>query len=544
MYNLVHYLSPLNLSPLLIISQSLTTFLPMAHRIYTPPTCTLSVETTHPFLPKLPWVSQTVNELEPISNSSRVSFVLSFDDPRQAAESRTVRGDRSQLDRLYLAVSRYIQELLNKNGSAVKELQDHVSLNPIATGGRSSQPSQPSGTQTLTPQKLVSRTLGSSSAAPHLQPQSFLTHLLHLGELQKGDLTSIELTTTQLFDLATALDAYTNEINTVAPRNNWWKSKWFANWGLATAAMLCSVGLISLGLKLLQNHNAAEAIAPNSQTIDNRPAPADVQIFPIPRASIPPLPTTAPLRATQKLTIPNPVQVPLGSSVNIPPLAPPVFPQTSRNNQGNLGNQTNQNSPNNQTSVFPTGETSSTTLPNLGNSPRSGEPNFLPNFGQTSGQPSGQPSVSPLAPVPSTLPNLPALNPNEFQDTAPATPPLSLGDNVAPAPIDKQDSPESGALFDQIPQVPEVRKYFQSRWQPSGESSPTLEYSLVLNSNGSIARIIPLGQGAQDYLDRLDRLEFPALNTPFVAPFPNGRSAKIRLVLSPDGRVQTFLESL
>lgn len=520
----------------------------MAHRIYTPPTCTLSVETTQPFLPKSPWVSQAVKELKPISNSSRVSFVLSFDDPRQAAESMTVRGDRSQLDRLYLAVNRYIQEFLNKNGSAVQKLQDNLSFDPIAAGTRSSQAFQPSGTQTLTPQKLVSQTPGSGSAAPHLQPQSFLTHLLHLGELQKSELISIELTTTQLFDLATALDAYTNEINTVAPRNNWWKSKWFANWGLATAAILCSVGLISLGLKLLQNHNAAESIAP-SPTIDNRPAPADVQVFPIPRASIPPLPTTSPLGATQKLTIPNPVQIPPGGGVNIPPLAPPVFPQTSGNNQGNLGNQTNQNSPNNQTSVFPTGETPSTILPNLGNSPRPREPNFLPNSGQTSGQPSSQPSISPLAPLPPNLPNLPSLNPNEFQETpAPEATPLSLEGNVlensvTPAPIDKQDSPESGALFDEIPQVPEVRKYFQSRWQPSGESSPTLEYSLVLNGNGSIARIIPLGQGAQDYLDRLDRLEFPAPNTPFVAPFPNGSSAKIRLVLSPDGRVQTFLES-
>ncbi len=515
----------------------------MAHRIYTPPTCTLSVETTHPFLPTLPWGSQAVKELEQISPVSRISFVLSFDDPRQATESITVRGDRSQLDRLSLAVNRYIQEFLSE-----KEPLDSISLTSNATGGRSS---QLAGTQTLTPQKLRPQNPGSNSTSPYLQPQGFLSHRLYLGELQASNLTSnlisnltsIELTTTQLFDLATALDDYTNEINTVAPRNNWWKSKWFANWGLATAAMLCSVGLISLGLKLLQNHNAAESIAPNSQTLDNRPAPADVQIFPIPGASIPPLPTASPLGATQKLTIPNPVQAPPGSSVNIPPLAPPAIPQTAGNNQGNQNNQGNLGNQNNQTSVFPTGEAPDSTLPNLGNSPRSGEPNFLPNSGQVSGQTSGQPS--PLSLAPPNLPNLPALNPDEFQQTpAPATPPLSLENNlegnVAPNPVDKENSPESGALFDQIPQVPEVRKYFQSRWQPSGDSSPTLEYSLVLNSNGSIAQIIPLGQGAQNYLDRL---EFPALNTPFVTPFPNGGRAKIRLVLSVDGRVQTFLES-
>jgi hypothetical protein len=508
----------------------------MAHRTYTPPTCTLSVETANSFLPKLPWVAPAVKELETIPHAAKISFVLSFDDPRQAAESTTVRGNRSQIDRLYLAVNGYIQELLHKSGSAAKEPQEKVALNPIATGGRAAQPSR---TQTLKPQKLSPQTLGSHSASPYLQPQGFLTHRLYLGELQKGDLTSIDLTTTQLFDLATALDAYTNEINTVAPRNNWWKSKWFANWGLATAAMLCSVGLISLGLKLLQNHNAAEAIAPNSQSRDNRPAPADVQIFPIPRASIPPLPTTSPLAATQKLTIPNPVQAPPGGGVNIPPLAPPGIPRTTGNNQGTLGNQNNQNIPNNQTAVFPTAETPSPTLPNFGNSPRADEPSFLPNPSQGS----SQPSVSSLAPPP--LPNLPALNPNDFQEIPPPiAPPLSLEGNNPTDLGDKQDSPAAGALFDQIPQLPEVRKYFQSRWQPSGESSPVLEYSLVLNSNGSIAQIIPLGQGAQNYLDRLDRLEFPALNTPFVTPLPNGGRAKIRLVLRADGRVQTFLESL
>ncbi|NJL90185.1 MAG: DUF4335 domain-containing protein [Coleofasciculaceae cyanobacterium SM2_1_6] len=505
----------------------------MAHWTYTPPTCTLSVETTNSFLPKLPWVVPVVRALKPISPASRISFVLSFDDPRRTVESMTVKGDRSQIDRLYLAVNVYIQELLNKKGLAAKEPQGQVSLNSNPTGGRSAQPSR---TQTLAPQKLSPQTLGANSTSPYLQPQGFLTHRLYLGELQTGNLTSIDLTTTQLFDLVTALDAYTNEINNVAPRNNWWKSKWFANWGLATAAMLCSVGLISLGLKLLQTHKAAEAIAPTSQTIDNRPAPADVQIFPIPRASIPPLPTTAPLGANQKLTIPNPVQVPPGGSVNIPPLAPPAIPRTVGNNQGNLGNQNNQNIPNNQTSVFPPGETPSPTLPNFGSSLRSGEPNFLPNPGQLSSQ--------PLPLVPLSLPNLPALNPNDFQETpTPEAPPLSLESN-SPEVEEKQSSPAAGALFDQIPQVPEVRKYFQSRWLPSGESSPTLEYSLVLNSDGSIARIIPLGQGAQNYLDRLDRLEFPALHTPFVTPFPNGGMAKIRLVLNADGRVQTFLESL
>jgi len=95
--------------------------------------------------------------------------------------------------------------------------------------------------------------------------------------------------------------------------------------------------------------------------------------------------------------------------------------------------------------------------------------------------------------------------------------------------------------FDTIPQVAEAREYFSSRWQPPEGLTQTLEYRLQVASDGTIARITPLGQAAGNFVDRS---AIPLLGEPFVAPLASGESAQIRLVLSPDGRVRTFLESV
>ena len=97
----------------------------------------------------------------------------------------------------------------------------------------------------------------------------------------------------------------------------------------------------------------------------------------------------------------------------------------------------------------------------------------------------------------------------------------------------------SGTAFDTIPQVAEVRRYFQQRWSPPQGLTQTLEYSLTIAPNGTIRQITPLGQTAGDFVDRTG---IPLVGEPFVSPISNGRTARIRLVLSPDGKVQTFLE--
>jgi hypothetical protein len=91
--------------------------------------------------------------------------------------------------------------------------------------------------------------------------------------------------------------------------------------------------------------------------------------------------------------------------------------------------------------------------------------------------------------------------------------------------------------FDPIPQVAEVKAYFQQRWKVPEGLTQTLEYQLVLNANGTIQGIVPLGEAAGNYVDRSG---IPLPGESFVSPLKDITSAKIRLVLNPDGTVQAF----
>jgi hypothetical protein len=94
-------------------------------------------------------------------------------------------------------------------------------------------------------------------------------------------------------------------------------------------------------------------------------------------------------------------------------------------------------------------------------------------------------------------------------------------------------------LADSIPQVAEVRSYFQQRWKPPSGLTQTIEYSLSLNADGSIQRILPLGQAAGKYIDGTG---IPLPGEPFVSPVEGSRNPTIRVVFTPDGKVDTFLE--
>jgi hypothetical protein len=66
-----------------------------------------------------------------------------------------------------------------------------------------------------------------------------------------------------------------------------------------------------------------------------------------------------------------------------------------------------------------------------------------------------------------------------------------------------------------------------------------LEYSLVLDVDGTIQRIEPLGQAARTYIDETG---MPLIGESFVSPNTNGQTPRIRVVFAPSGKVQTFLE--
>jgi len=148
----------------------------------------------------------------------------------------------------------------------------------------------------------------------------------------------------------------------------------------------------------------------------------------------------------------------------------------------------------------------------------------------------------PITPPPAQESSPPAVAPTQSADVKP--PVAARTATTAPQPT-PSNSPTQGSsstsLFDTIPQVAEAKSYFQNRWQPPTSLKQRLEYSLALNPDGSIRQIIPLGQVAETYLDRT---EMPLVGETFVSPIEGKRSPKIRVVLSPDGKVDTFLESL
>jgi hypothetical protein len=106
---------------------------------------------------------------------------------------------------------------------------------------------------------------------------------------------------------------------------------------------------------------------------------------------------------------------------------------------------------------------------------------------------------------------------------------------------DQSVAPSPNTAFDTIPQVAEVRAYFQQRWQPPTSLNQTLEYRLIINPNGSLQQVIPLGQVAGNYIDRTN---IPLIGDPFVSAIASGQSAQIRLVLDANGEVKAFLERM
>ena len=134
------------------------------------------------------------------------------------------------------------------------------------------------------------------------------------------------------------------------------------------------------------------------------------------------------------------------------------------------------------------------------------------------------------------------LNPNR---SLPQTQPLDrldrsnrTGDtNLAgtPDPITSQENKS----YD-TPQVAEARKYLQSKWRPPADFTQTLEYSVTLEVDGTIQRILPLNQAAREYIDNTG---MPEIGKPLVSSNKAGKTLRIRVVYSPDGKVKTFTET-
>ena len=485
-------------------------------RRYTPPTCTLEIAATGSALSR--WTDRAVLK--------NLRFQLSLDDPKLPEDKQVLlRGDRTQLEALWGAVMTHVQSQLGQP----PELYSAPSSLPGATKNGTVIPFQSPTRLPLVgdslegissaSNSLEGESVGDSLAAKTgiwLQSRGLVSHDLHLGTLateQSGAI--VPLSALQLFDLANVLDEYHAEALTLPAlgRPAWTKSP--SRWGSIAAVLLLAIGATTALTKFVTDVSHPQiASVPTSESpaIDGAQGksstrlPSPPGLEPLPSAlTLQPLPPPPPAGAT-KSTAPAPTQtvtVPQGTTA--PPATAPLT-----DNSG-------------QVAVLP-------------------QPSIAP----------GNPTVlsAPSAANNATV-NPAALN-SDALSASEANPGVDNSNSVAlsrtaqpqtlrpdPGNLGAASSPTNGTAFDAIPQVAEVRNYFQQKWQPPQELSQTLEYSLVLNANGSIQRIVPLGVAAETFIDRTN---MPLMNEPFVSPIANGGNPQIRLVLGQDGRVQTFLE--
>ncbi|PSB23706.1 DUF4335 domain-containing protein [Stenomitos frigidus] len=465
----------------------------MSHSIlrrYTPPTCTLEITAKHSPLSR--WAGQPVVK--------QLRFQLSLDDPKLPKEQWvTLRGDRAQLDHLHAVVSSYVQSFLEQTHS-------------LGQPSRHANGAMPSSSETAIAVLPSNPALATASSAPgdlSLQPRGLLTHDLFLGTLAAPETdTVVPLSALQLFDLANALDDYAGDLVALPELQRSRQSNPATlRWGQLAAISLVVVGLSASVAKLIDNN-----LKTASPTASQGASSSDQQIA----TQVPPSATQSPYPAAasgQKLPPPPP----LGSTLPVSPGLPTVSLPSPAINSPKTGN--------------PSGQTSTSTSPASPGRARQDAGNQIALRPQ-SGMPSAATRSQAAKPVPNPL--------SLKREFANAPPSQSSSAGMRSSASDRSAQAEqTGTAFDTIPQVAEARRYFQQRWNPPQGLTQTLEYTLLVGANGSIQRTVPLGQAAGDYVDRAG---IPLTGEPFVSALNRGQNAKIRLVLSPDGSVKTFLE--
>ncbi|MBD2596584.1 DUF4335 domain-containing protein [Nostoc spongiaeforme FACHB-130] len=523
-------------------------------RRYTPPTCTLEVLAQSSPLSR--WMGKTVIK--------QLSFELRIDDPRLPEERRVViRGDRDQLEALCDAVTSYVQQFLQQSPESFS-----LGLSDFADAITTSDDSAPSA---LSTQTLKSFAADIPRSKIYLEPGSSLTHKLHLGSLS-GQASSplVQLSLLQLYDLASALDEYSADVMALPSLNNNNSVLRFPAWAPVAAVLVLSVGLLPITLQYANYYRQNQPTTANKTTSQESdvalaPAPSANLSTPLPGLaspdnlpSLPPIDSTLPLPTSR---LPAQPVIPSGAgissansatSLGVPSTSSKTglnIPQASISTKNNLPSTTSTTISGQQIALNPVppinqGEISlpqrrslpprlssgadnlsSTSIPSIVPPPLATIPN---NNRGNNLSPEYSPTNQPLGEkITSSLP--PSAENNPFVDRLGDTPQTSTPSNVA----------TNSTIFDTT-QIAEARSFFQKRWQPPAGLTQTLEYSLTVDVDGSLARILPLNKPAREFIDNTG---IPAIGKPFVSGNKSGQNIRIRVVFSPDGKVQTFSES-
>ncbi|MCX7593492.1 MAG: DUF4335 domain-containing protein [Fischerella sp.] len=549
-------------------------------RRYTPPTCTLEVLAQSSSLSR--WVGKSVLK--------ELRFELRLEDPQQPEEQRIViRGDRDQLEALCAAVTNYVQDFLQTspenfwaNFSGLED-SSKVSDRPESQAPELQEQLQsPVSTQTAN-----NFTNPRPETEIHIRPSNHLTHHLFLGSLgYQVPNPVVKLSLLQLFDLATALDEYSADVLALPALYQSRSPFGIPAWAPVAAVLIIAAGLIPFtyqyALQSQKQRQTAKKPAPTEEqlalespsTLDlPTPTPALTPTEPlpsvplgsglsIPGSNLPPAPQTSPQAFP---TAPVTPQASLKTTPSTPSLSAasptPSFTLPSQSSAGNVlttpqttanlpssGGKTppltptkpqptvvqpnslqqNNTAPNPQSRfVTPGNELSPSSPSNTTSGISSSIPTVPPPIGTTPSNGGGNPFLNQQT-------NLPTSTSVTPEDTSKLVERLRQGRNTP------TNVATSNTSFDFKTQVAEARQYLQKRWEPPSGLKQALEYSLIVGVDGTIERIFPLGKAARLYVDRTG---MPLIGERFVSPNRNGQPMRIRAVLSPNGKVQTFVET-
>lgn len=501
-------------------------------RRYTPPTCTLEIAATGSVLSR--WTDRQVMK--------NVRFSLHFDDPKLPTEQQVVvQGDRSQLEALCEVVGRYVQQLLDPD--AVRLSPALQQLLPSAADLEKVGEGRDRPTATILPLPAADpegMSLAEASQGIAVRPLGLLSHELLLGTLATPESgPTVRLSVTQLFDLANALDSYSEEAIALPGGQRVGRQGNRGRWLRSVAGIVLAVGATATLARFINDigQPAATQVATSGQPTENQPMsefPSPAGVLPVPSAdlSVPPSPPAG--------ALPNPVALP-------PPggpaaIAPATEGQATPRLPAGAAPQPN--------AVVPP-PPGSFALPPVATRR---VPQPQPPQGQVPQpmRPRVQAAPAPALPQPQTV-QIPELN------QLPASGAVGSGTASVPESITTSGTATDGAVasgaapltapdaiarqgnLPSIPQVQQAQTYFEERWQPQPNVSQALEYQIEVAPDGTVAQITPLGATAGTLVDRTG---MPLLGDAFVAPLQGQRRAVIRVVLWPDGKVQTFLEQL
>ncbi|WP_193196368.1 DUF4335 domain-containing protein [Nostoc sp. MG11] len=524
-------------------------------RRYTPPTCTLEVLAQSSPLSR--WMGKTVLK--------QLSFELRFDDPRLPEDRRVpIRGDRDQLEALCDAVTIYVQEFLQQSPESFwVTFSGPQESNKVLDEPEESKDLHSASLSAKTLKSLTSQIPG---AEIRLEPNSYLTHNLFLGSLaNQASGRVIQLSLLQLFDLASALDEYSADVMVLPTLSSSSSSSSFPTWAPVAAVLVLALGLTPVTWQYANNirqkqQQTAKTIDPTEANIALESSPS--LNFPTPQSglipqdnfqsSLPPLGST-PALPTSSLP-PKPLISPNSNfstqsqiSPNSSLLTTPQSPNSNFSSTPLLSPKDPLTLPQTKTPTLPTNPRSTaltkipgqetTIQPKLGQNPAGSIPQAGTALPQRQSLPSSSQNNDSLeiSPANKPSPELPSSNtPSRTTESNPFIDGLGDGRKVPTPP-----NVATGTLFD-TPQITEAREYISKRWQPPARLGQTLEYSLLLGVDGKIERIFPLNKAAREFVDSAG---MPDIGKPFVSANKTGQNLRIRVVLSPDGKVQTFPES-